>query len=96
MPDNSNETDTNDYTWWIPVSMTTPTLGFEKTSPNTWLDPAQADTPTTIDLSPLAASESEPVIVNVQQTGFYRVNYDQRNWELISEALINDHEKIHR
>jgi len=96
VPDNSNETDTNDYTWWIPVSMTTPTLGFDKTSPNTWLDPAQADTPTTIDLSPLAASESEPVIVNVQQTGFYRVNYDQRNWELISEALINDHEKIHR
>ena len=75
--------------------MTTPAMGFDKTSPDTWLDPANADTETLVDLSSVALS-SEPVIVNVQQTGFYRVNYDSKNWELISNALLNNFEEIHR
>ena len=75
--------------------MTTPAMGFDKTSPDTWLDPADADIQTEVDLSSVASS-SEPVIVNVQQTGFYRVNYDSINWELISNALLNNFEEIHR
>ena len=75
--------------------MTTPAMGFDKTSPDTWLDPANADIQTEVDLSSVASS-SEPVIVNVQQTGFYRVNYDSKNWELISNALLNNFEEIHR
>ena len=75
--------------------MTTPAMGFDKTSPDTWLDPANADIQTEVDLSSVASS-SEPVIVNVQQTGFYRVNYDSINWELISNALLNNFEEIHR
>ena len=97
-PVSGNETvdDDHDYTWWVPLSMTTLSLGFDKTSPDTWLDPANADSATEIDLAPLSSHASDPVIVNVQQTGFYRVNYDQENWNLISEALVNDHEAIHR
>ena len=75
--------------------MTTPAVGFDKTSPDIWLDPANADIQTEVDLSSVASS-SEPVIVNVQQTGFYRVNYDSKNWELISNALLNNFEEIHR
>ena len=75
--------------------MTTPAMGFDKTSPDTWLDPANADIQTEVDLSSVASS-SEPVIVNVQQTGFYRVNYDSKNWELISNALLNNFEEMHR
>ena len=93
-PVTSNETDTNSYTWWVPLSMTTPAMGFDKTSPDTWLDPANAGTETEVDLS--FVSSTEPVIVNVQQTGFYRVNYDSKNWELISSALLNNFEDIHR
>ena len=75
--------------------MTTPAMGFDKTSPDTWLDPANADIQTEVDLSSVASS-SEPVIVNVQQTGFYRVNYDSKNWDLISNALLNNFGEIHR
>lgn len=35
-------------------------------------------------------------IMNVQQTGYYRVNYDANNWGKISEALhMADHDGIH-
>nr|XP_026484265.1 uncharacterized protein LOC113392185 [Vanessa tameamea] len=37
----------------------------------------------------------EWVIFNNQQHGHYRVNYDVKTWNLISEALLNDPESIH-
>ena len=91
-PVTGNETDNNDYTWWVPLSMTTPSLGFDKTSPDAWLNPAQAETPMEIEMD----IGDEPLIVNVQQTGFYRVNYDHTNWDMLSTALVNNHEQIHR
>ena len=35
------------------------------------------------------------VIANLQETGFYRVNYDQRNWELLVNQLLTNHSEIH-
>ena len=93
-PETGESNDTNPYTWWVPISFTSPRLGFQATSPSSWLDPAQADTVTEISLGDLTATE--PLIVNVQQTGFYRVNYDQQNWDLISAALLSDHQTFHR
>merc|ERR1719192_759391 len=37
----------------------------------------------------------QPVIFNVQQTGFYRVNYDKKNWKLIAKQLQRNHTAIH-
>lgn len=35
-------------------------------------------------------------ILNVQQVGYYRVNYDKENWDAISKALhTSDHGQIH-
>lgn len=31
------------------------------------------------------------LLVNINQTGFYRVNYDLRNWEMLIEQLLSDH-----
>ena len=93
-PDNGDTNDTNPYTWWVPLSFTSPSLGFEETAPSSWLDPAQADTNTQLSLGDIDASQ--PLIVNVQQTGFYRVNYDQQNWDLLSTSLVSDHQAIHR
>ena len=36
------------------------------------------------------------LVANVQQTGFYRVNYDQRNWQMLAELLLADHLTVHR
>ncbi|XP_049277418.1 aminopeptidase N-like [Anopheles funestus] len=40
--------------------------------------------------------DNEWVVFNKQQTGYYRVNYDRRNWELLTEALMANHNAIHR
>ena len=49
-----------------------------------------------VDISSLPSISTEPLIANVQQTGFYRVNYDAENWALIRDALKTDFEKINR
>ena len=42
------------------------------------------------------AGAEEAVILNVQQTGFYRVNYDLTNWGLLAQHLLANHRQIHR
>ena len=41
-------------------------------------------------------ADSVALVANVQQTGFYRVNYDQRNWQMLAELLLADHPTVHR
>ena len=36
--------------------------------------------------------ESDWYLVNVNQYGYYRVNYDTQNWERLSKQLEEDHE----
>ncbi|KXJ72768.1 hypothetical protein RP20_CCG017285 [Aedes albopictus] len=36
----------------------------------------------------------EWILFNPNQYGYYRVNYDQKSWNLIIDALKNDHQKI--
>merc|ERR1719150_2841514 len=83
-----------EYTWWVPLSLTSPARGFDTTAPSQWLDPATAATSTQVDLD--WAGGEEAVILNVQQTGFYRVNYDLANWGLLAQHLLANHRQIHR
>ncbi|XP_050072636.1 aminopeptidase N-like [Anopheles maculipalpis] len=39
---------------------------------------------------------TEWIIFNKQEVGYYRVNYDDRNWELITNALIDNYAAVHR
>ena len=41
-------------------------------------------------------ADSVALVANVQQTGFYRVNYDQKNWQMLAELLLADHTRVHR
>jgi aminopeptidase N len=36
------------------------------------------------------SSSSNWIIANVMEYGFYRVNYDQQNWNLIAQQLQTD------
>ena len=45
----------------------------------------------------LDVNASDWLILNNQQTGYYRVNYDEQNWRLIINALVSgDLNTIHR
>lgn len=49
-----------------------------------------------LEISDTNHNENDWFIFNKQQIGYYRVNYDEKNWEALSTALKNDDfEKIH-
>lgn len=85
------ETDDPFRTWWVPLTHTSQgSPDFNDTRVKAWLK----DTETQTWLPHLPAKD-QWVIFNVQQTGFYRVNYDQHNWELLIRQMLTDHQRIH-
>ncbi|XP_061503385.1 aminopeptidase N isoform X1 [Anopheles gambiae] len=71
------------FLWWIPITYTT--LGdsnFQQTKPSIWMKAEEALVINNHDIP-----SHDWMIVNVQQTGYYRVNYDERNWQMIVRHL---------
>ncbi|KAF3426308.1 hypothetical protein E2986_02437 [Frieseomelitta varia] len=79
--------------WWIPLTFTTETArNFSAVKPRYWLK-RKCENFT----APLNISSSRWIIFNIQQTGYYRVNYDEDNWKMIARYLSSkDFLKIHR
>ncbi|SPP82441.1 thyrotropin-releasing hormone-degrading ectoenzyme [Drosophila guanche] len=77
--------------WWIPLTYTTQSeQNFSDTRPKAFF-PANS---LMFNLN-VFVPENDWIIFNVQAMGYYRVNYDERNWDLIAEALSRDHQSIH-
>ncbi|XP_045494019.1 aminopeptidase N-like [Colias croceus] len=78
--------------WHVPVNWVLSTNpDFSDTRPLAWVmpnSPALA-----VDIPGL--SNVDWFIVNKQQTGYYRVNYDVDNWVALAKVLQNSHEVIH-
>ncbi|GBP46433.1 Aminopeptidase N [Eumeta japonica] len=79
--------------WRIPVNWVLSTaVDFSDTSPQAWVPhtfPAVS-----VDIPRL--NETEWFIFNKQQTGYYRVNYDEENWQALSRVLNSDqYDRIH-
>ncbi|KAM3958518.1 aminopeptidase N [Aphomia sociella] len=77
-----------DQIWHIPISYTALNLTHGSddwtAKPKIWLnDRAKTFT--------LPINDSEALYVNVDAVGYYRVNYDKKNWELLSTALKSGH-----
>ncbi|XP_068228789.1 LOW QUALITY PROTEIN: aminopeptidase N-like [Palaemon carinicauda] len=86
-----NSMDDRHYSWWVPLNYASQSNpNFTVTSPSVWMKASESE----VTVSSLPSSE-EWVIFNVQETGFYRVNYDDDNWNLIIQQLKTDHEVIH-
>ncbi|XP_068202064.1 aminopeptidase N-like [Palaemon carinicauda] len=79
------------YTWWIPISYTT--LGTPvdtETLPKTWLGADQSE----ITITKEGLTPGDGLLVNVQATGYYRVNYDDASWANIIATLNADPGKL--
>ncbi|KAM3967320.1 aminopeptidase N [Aphomia sociella] len=78
--------------WHIPINWVLSNDGdFSDTQPQSWI-PITFPTPA-IDIPGL--SQNEWFIVNKQQTGYYRVNYDNSNWVALANVLNTTHSDIH-
>lgn len=78
----------------VPVTYTTQIEDKWDPEPKLWLH--KTNQGESFAVTQLNATDDEWLIVNLQEAGFYRVNYDDRNWELLVNQLHNDHNKIHR
>ncbi|XP_014472138.1 PREDICTED: uncharacterized protein LOC106743116 [Dinoponera quadriceps] len=68
-------------TWWVPLTWTTQsTRNFDDTTAKYWLSNIN-------DTVNLNVDSNEWVIFNVQSSGFYRVNYNLKGWQLIFNVL---------
>ncbi|CAG9766839.1 unnamed protein product [Ceutorhynchus assimilis] len=77
--------------WWVPLSYSTKSHPqFNVTTPKYWLTCDDNSGQLIKDL----ASENEWVLFNNKMASIYRVNYDYKNWHLLSEALKSDFKQI--
>ncbi len=85
-----NNPDKHDYMWWIPVTYVEAGGDFSNTYNKIWMSDTEKRKRIDVD-----ANKNKAVVFNVQQSGYYRVNYDKRNWELLIKQLNDDHQSIH-
>ncbi|XP_041970230.1 aminopeptidase N-like [Aricia agestis] len=82
----------SDDRWHIPVNWVLSTNpNFTDTSPLGWVPP----TVTAVSFDIPGLENTEWYIVNKQQTGYYRVNYDIDNWKALAKVLFESHNIIH-
>ncbi|CAL7935735.1 unnamed protein product [Xylocopa violacea] len=72
----------NDTKWWVPLTYVKQSnLNFGNTTPVAWLEANNK----TLTLN--IGEKDKWIIFNTQQTGYYRVNYDEENWKLLKNFL---------
>lgn len=73
--------------WWIPINYVVGSNpNFTATTPDLWM-PGIRTVTIQGSAAPKEFTPNDWIIVNVQQSGFYRVNYDDILWNLIIEEL---------
>ena len=74
------------YLWYVPLKFKSLSA---LSSSITWLNRAQMNATTGISVQ-----SNEWLLANPDLLGFFRTNYDTRNWKMIIEQLKTDHEKL--
>ncbi|KAK7027938.1 hypothetical protein SK128_026273 [Halocaridina rubra] len=86
-----HRSDNANYMWWVPINYASQSIpDFNDTGAMIWMK--AADSHITLDDLP---SNDEWVVFNIQETGYYRVNYDENNWNLLIQQLRDNHTVIH-
>lgn len=69
--------------YWIPLTFAMPgSANFSNTQAHTWMENQ------TLSLSFASLSDDDWLLVNNQQVGYYRVQYDLTNYHLLSDAMV--------
>ncbi|KAF4529830.1 hypothetical protein B566_EDAN018107 [Ephemera danica] len=73
-------------TWNVPIFWITEKDSTTNTPILHWLQP---DVPNTNEIKLPSVTDEQWLLINKDHAGFYRVNYDQKNWQLLSESYLN-------
>lgn len=88
--DGTNHSKTERYN--IPITYTIDSKNYDDTTPKFVFRIGDGNSKS----FEIATIPEKYYILNTKQTGFYRVNYDEENWNNIKEALIKEnHDSIH-
>ncbi|XP_038078719.1 putative aminopeptidase-2 isoform X2 [Patiria miniata] len=94
LSDPNSNTSTNypdlGYKWYVPLTYTSASSADFDSPRSMWLKPQDEDGTLQIP----GGSDDEWVLVNINQRGMYRVNYDDKNWELLKAQLEIQHTAI--
>lgn len=71
----------DEYRWHIPITYASKANPTVDTRPKFWLSGRETE----IELDEVTPSDY--LLVNLKQTGYYRVRYDDANWMLIAREL---------
>ncbi|KAB0800418.1 hypothetical protein PPYR_06158 [Photinus pyralis] len=77
----SNRTDPESSLWWIPLTYVSKD---DREIKSEWL-PVEPE----IVLTDAKLDKNEWLLVNIDQRGYYRVNYDNKNWQLLTQQLLD-------
>lgn len=82
----TNETDKS--TWWIPYNLASAqNATFNQTLPSGWMAKGEQTKLIVSDGSEIKWTNNDWVILNRKQTGYYRIQYDEKNYNLIIKEL---------
>ncbi|XP_072035872.1 aminopeptidase N-like isoform X2 [Amphiura filiformis] len=75
------------YKWFVPLTYTTSRDAQFDMPSQEWLSPGHK-----LTVSVTGVEESDWLFVNVEARGYYRVNYDENNWQLLTQQLVDNHQ----
>ncbi|KAK3929337.1 Aminopeptidase N [Frankliniella fusca] len=78
--------------WFIPVTIAEQSSADwtdAALKPTTWMRPDDKQV-----VQPLNSAANEWVLVNPKEIGYYRVNYDTKNWNMLAQALTSNPSSI--
>jgi len=91
----SNNSNQSDYKWYIPFTYTTSNeLNFNFETKPIWFKPNDTSIQIKINNNNNITLNETWLIGNLKHSGYYRVNYNENNWNLLVNQLLNDHKKI--
>ncbi|XP_011213465.2 aminopeptidase N [Bactrocera dorsalis] len=88
---NDNKTLTSDKTFYVPFNYVSRSkFDFRDTTASHYLLNVKE-----INITDTAVGADDWLILNKQSTGYYRINYDTRNWQLIADGLAERPTIVH-
>lgn len=88
--------ETSSNLWWVPINYVVGSNPvFTDTKPDLWLA-GEKEVTIESDTAPKPWTTNDWIVVNIQETSYYRVNYDDNLWNLLIQQLNgNNFDQIH-